>query len=213
MAMKNLDLEEQEQLETLRDWWKDNGNLVVGLVAAVIVGFAGWYGWNLYQRSQAAAASGLYEALVKGAAMGDAKVVRDTSGTLTETHSRSLYASMAALVAARFHFDRSDAKAAKAQLQWVIDRTGADDLRDIARLRLAALLQDEKAYDEALKLLDMKHAAAFEAQFAAARGDVLVAKNQAADAKAAYKLALEKTEERNETFRASVQLRLDALGG
>jgi predicted negative regulator of RcsB-dependent stress response len=52
-----------------------------------------------------------------------------------------------------------------------------------------------------------------DAQFAALKGDVLVAKNQPAEAKAAYRLALEKAGDRNAAFRASVQLRLDALGG
>jgi predicted negative regulator of RcsB-dependent stress response len=120
---------------------------------------------------------------------------------------------MGALVAARFHFDRSDLKSAKVQLQWVLDNTPSEELRDLARLRLAAVLLDEKAYDEALKLLNTVHAPAFEAQYAAMRGDVLVAKNQAADARAAYKLALEKIGKQDAAFRESVRMRLDALGG
>jgi predicted negative regulator of RcsB-dependent stress response len=120
---------------------------------------------------------------------------------------------MGALVAARFHFDRSDLKSAKAQLQWVLDNTPSEELRDLARLRLAAVLLDEKAYDEALKLLNAPHATAFEAQYAATRGDVLLAKNQTADARAAYKLALEKTGKQDAAFRESVRMRLDALGG
>ncbi len=83
----------------------------------------------------------------------------------------------------------------------------------LARLRLAGVLLDEKAYDEALALLAQKHAAPMEAQYAALKGDVLVAKNSRDDARAAYRLALEKTDSRSGAFRASVQLRLDALGG
>ena len=100
---------------------------------------------------------------------------------------------MGALAAARFHFERGDLKDAKAQLQWVVERSPSDELRDLARLRLAAVLLDEKAYDEALKLLEAKHAEAAAAQYAALKGDILVAKNQPAEAKAAYKLALEKS--------------------
>jgi predicted negative regulator of RcsB-dependent stress response len=120
---------------------------------------------------------------------------------------------MAALASARFHFDRNDLKGAKAQLQWVIERSSSEDLRDIARLRLASLLLDEKAYDGALGQLEAKHGEPFAAQFAALKGDLLVAKAQAAEAKAAYRIALEKADKTNETFRAGVQLRLDALGG
>jgi len=208
-----LDLEEQEQLASLKAWWNDHGNLVLGLIAAVAIGAAGWQGWHWYERSQAAQANSLYEQLAKGTQSGDAKAVRDAAGALAENYSRTMYASLGALVSARFHYDRNDVKSAKAALQWVVDRSPFEDLRDIARLRLAALLLDEKAYDEALKVLDAKHGDAFLAQFAAMKGDVFVAKAQTAEAKAAYRLALEKADPANESFRAGVQLRLDALGG
>ncbi|HEX5613165.1 MAG TPA: tetratricopeptide repeat protein [Burkholderiales bacterium] len=208
-----LDLEEQEQVASLKAWWHDHGNLVLSLITAVAVGAAGWQGWNWYQRTQIAEANSLYEQLAKGTQSGDAKAVRDAAGALAENYSRTLYASLAALVSARFHYDRKDVKSAKAALQWVIDRSPFDDLRDIARLRIAALLLDEKAYDEALKVLEAKHGDAFVAQFAATKGDVLAAKAQTAEAKAAYRLALEKADKSSESFRAGVQLRLDALGG
>jgi len=111
------------------------------------------------------------------------------------------------------NFDRGELKSARAQLQWVLERAPSDELRDLARLRLAAVLLDDKAYDEALTLLEAKHAEPMAAQYAALKGDILVAKNQAAEAKAAYKLALEKADRRSDAFRSSVQMRLDALGG
>ena len=212
MATRNLDLEEQEQLATLKAWWHDNGNLLLGLVAAISLGVAAWQGWNWYQRNQALQASTLYEALSKGARVHDAKAVRDAAGALAENFPRTLYASMAALVTARFLADHGDAKNAKAQLEWVIERSAAPDLRELARLRLAALLLDEKAFDAALQQLEAKPLDAYAAQFAAARGDVLRAKGQAAEARAAYREALDKADPQNEAWRAGVQLRLDALG-
>ncbi len=208
-----LDLEEQEQVAALKAWWHDNANLVLSVIAAIAIGAAGWQGWHWYQRNQAAEANSLYEQLTKATQAGDAKAVRDAAGALAENYPRTMYASLAALVTARFHYDRKDTKSARAQLQWVIERSAFDELRDIARLRLAALLLDDKAYDEALKALDAKHGDAFTAQFAAMRGDILVAKAQPAEARAAYRLALEKADKTSESFRAAVQLRLDALGG
>jgi predicted negative regulator of RcsB-dependent stress response len=208
-----LDLEEQEQVAELKAWWRDHGNFVVGVIAAVAIAFAGWQGWNWYQREQAAQASLLYENLSRAAQAGDAKALRDAAGTLIESYPRTLYASMGALVAARFHFDRNDLKSAKAQLQWAIERSASEDFRDLAHLRLAAVLLDEKAHDEALKVLEAKHGEAYDSQFAALRGDVLVAKNQAADARTAYKLALEKADGQDNAFRESVRIRLEALGG
>ncbi len=208
-----LDLEEQEQVDELRAWWKQHGRLVVAAVVAAALSFAGWQGWRIYQQNQAAQAGGLYDTLTRAAVAGDPKAVRDTAGSLVEGYPRTLYASMGALMAARFYFDRNDLKSAKAQLQFVIDRAVSEELHDIAVLRLTAVLLDEKAFDDALKLLDTQHAAAFEAQFAALKGDVLVAKDQTADARAAYKLALEKVGAQDAAFRESVRMRLDALGG
>jgi len=208
-----LDLEEQEQVAELRAWWKQHGNLIVSVILAAALAFAGWQGWRWYQASQAAEAAAHFDALARAAQAGDAKALRDAAGTLIESYPRTFYASMAALVAARFHFERNDPKAAKAQLEWVLERGATDDFRDLARLRLAAILLDEKAYDEAIKLLDAPHAPAYDSQYAALRGDVLVARNQPAEARAAYKLALEKAAREQGQFRESVRMRLEALGG
>jgi predicted negative regulator of RcsB-dependent stress response len=208
-----LDLEEQEQVAELKAWWRQHGNLIVSVILAAALAFAGWQGWRWYGASQAAQAAAVFDALAKAAQAGDAKALRDSAGTLIESYPRTLYASMGALVAARFHFDRNDFKSAKAQLEWVVERAPSEDFRDIARLRLAAVLLDEKAYDEALKVLDAGHSAAYDSQYAALRGDVLVAKNQPADARAAYQLALDKAGKEASAFRESVRMRLEALGG
>jgi len=208
-----LDLEEQEQVAELKAWWTQYGNLVVSAIVAAALTFAGWQAWRWYERSQAAQAGALYDTLLRAAQAADAKALRDANGALLENYPRTLYAAMGALSAARFYFERNDLKGAKAQLQWVIDHARQEDFRDLARLRYAAVLLDEKAYDEALKLLDEKHAAAYDAQYAAAKGDVLVAKNQAEQARAAYRIALDKAGSGNTAFRDSVRMRLEALGG
>lgn len=208
-----LDLEEQEQIAELKAWWRQHGTRILSIIAAVAVGFAGWVAYRSYSQSQSQQASALYEQVAKAAGANDTKALRDASGALAESYSGTAYASMGALLAARHYYDRNDLKSAKAQLQWVLERGASDDFKDLARLRLAAVLLDEKAYDEALKLLEAKPAAAYEAQYAALRGDVLVAKNQAAEAKAAYKLALEKSDKKNAAFQESVRMRLEALGG
>ena len=208
-----LDLEEQEQLAELKSWWRAHGNLVIAVIVAVMLAFAGWRFWRVHQGGQAAEAAVLYETLGKAAQAGDAKALRDASGALAENYPGTLYAPMAALVSARFYYDRNDLKSAKAQLQWAVERSASEDLRDLARVRLAAVLLDEKAYDEALKQLEAPHAAAYESQYAAMKGDILVAKGQPAEAKTAYKLAIDKAGAQDGQFRESLRMRLDALGG
>ena len=208
-----LDLEEQEKVAELRAWWNQYGTLVTAVIVLFALAAVAWNGWHWYQRSQAAEASVLYETLSKAAQENDAKALRDAGGALVESYPRTLYASMGALLSARFHFDRNDLKSAKAQLEWVVERSPSDEFRDLARLRLGAVLLDEKEYDAALKAAEAPHGAAFDAQFAALRGDILAAKNQAADAKAAYRLALEKAGKDERAFRESVRVRLEGLGG
>lgn len=210
-----LDLEEQEQVAELKAWWNHYGTLLVSVLVAGALALGGWMGWRWVQQTQAQEASVVYDTLTQAVRGGDAKAVRDSAGALIEKYPRSLYASMGAMTAARFHFDRNDLKNAKAQLGWVVESSHSEDFRDLARLRLAAVLLDEKAYEEALKLLEAAHAAAFDSQYATLRGDILLAKGQPAEARAAYRTALEKAdkERENAAFRESLRMRLEALGG
>lgn len=208
-----LDHEEQEQLAALKGWWDEHGNLVVTVVAAIAIAAASWRGWEWYQSKQSRQASALYEMLTRAVQGGDAKAMRDASGALAVDYPRTLYASMGALVSARYYFDHHDVKGAKAQLEWVLEHSRSEDLKDLARLRLAAVLLDAKAYDDALKQLDAPHGEAYAAQYAALKGDVLVAKHESKQARAAYQVALDKADKDDNTFRQSVQIRLEALGG
>lgn len=210
--MATYDLEEQEQLAALKGWWQENGGMVTAAITAVLVALAAWQGWNFYQRNQAVQASGLYDAVQKAARSGDLKQVRNSAGAVIEGYPRTTYAAMAALVSAKAHFQGGDLKTARAQFAWVVENAKDEGLQDIARLRLASVMLDEKALDDALQTLDAKHGAAFDALFLAARGDVLVAQDKKEEARGAYKSALEKADAGDAALRGSIQLRLDALG-
>jgi len=207
----HYDLEEQEQIDSLKTWWKMYGNLVSGIVVAASVGVVGWQGWNWYQRGQAAQASAIYGVLEQAVAAKDGQRVKAAAGELTEKFGATAYAPRGALLAAKVSFDAGDLKTAEVQLAWVAEH-GQDELRDVARLRLAATLLDDKAYDEALKQLDVAHTAAFAARFAELKGDVLVAQGKKSDAKAAYQAALTKLDSKTGGYRDVLQQKLDSLG-
>jgi predicted negative regulator of RcsB-dependent stress response len=208
--MAAYDLEEQEQLATLKAWWKQNGNLVLGTITAVLLVFAAWNGWRWYQRTQAQEAAALYENLQTAARMSDGKAVRDAAGGILEKYAGTAYAPLAALVSAKVNYQAGDLKTARAQLQWVVDNTGQEEVRAIARLRLATVLMDDNAYDEAMKILAAKPAEGFDALFSSMRGDILSAQKKRAEARAAYKAAAEKATDA--AFRETLRLKLDALG-
>jgi predicted negative regulator of RcsB-dependent stress response len=212
--MAHYDLEEQEQIASIKTWWKMYGNLVSGVMLAGSLAVIGWQGWNWHQRSQSAQASAIYGVLEQAVAMRDAQKIKAAAGELAEKFSGTSYASLGALVAARQSFEAGDLKTAKAQLIWVADN-GKDEIKDLARLRLASVLLDEKAYDEALKQLDAAPAAAFAGRFLELKGDVLAAQDKKPEARTAYKAALDKGEVREGkggVGRELLQQKLDNLG-
>jgi predicted negative regulator of RcsB-dependent stress response len=206
------DLEEQEQIESLKDWWRRYGNLLTWVLIAAMAAYAGWSGWNYYQRSQAAQAGQLYDEIGKAVAAKDTSRVLRVAADMREKFGRTAYAEMAALTAAKAAFDANDLAGAKANLQWVVDSGRDEEYRAIARIRLAGVLLDEKAYDEGLKVLAADVPAAFAGPVADRRGDLLMAQNKIAEARTAYQEALQKSDARS-PGRQLIQLKLDAIGG
>ncbi|OGB23415.1 MAG: hypothetical protein A3I66_01765 [Burkholderiales bacterium RIFCSPLOWO2_02_FULL_57_36] len=206
------DHDEQEQLDTLKAWWNQYGNLVTWLLIIALSVYAGWTGWNYYQRNQAIQASLLHEELQKAVAAKDQAKVQRAATDMQDKFGRTAYAQMSGLAAAKAAFDAGDLKTAKAQLQWVIDNGRDDEYKAVAKIRLAGILLDEKAYDDGLKLLSGDFPAAFASNVADRKGDILIAQGKVEEARAAYQLALEKTDQKN-PGRQLIQLKLDAIGG
>ncbi|MCU0764558.1 MAG: tetratricopeptide repeat protein [Burkholderiaceae bacterium] len=204
------DLEEQEQLASIKAWWERWGNLVLTTVTVVLLAIAAFNGWRWYERHEAGNAGVLYDQFVAALDGGDLARKKELAGTLIERYGRTVYAPMAALQIAKANVDAGDRAAARAQLRWVIDKSGHAELVQIARLRLAGVLLDEKAYEEALKALAGDVPEALAAAFADRRGDVLMAAGKADDARSAYREALDRAGPQH-PLRPVIQLKLDAL--
>ncbi|MFA6203097.1 MAG: tetratricopeptide repeat protein [Gallionella sp.] len=209
--MAALDLQEQEQLDTLKSWWKDNGNWIVGIVLVATLAMAGVRGYHYYQNKQTTEAATLYQQFTEQLASNDVKRVNDAAAAVMDKYASTPYAARAALIAAQVNESGKEPLRAKTQLQWVIEHASEDGLKSVASLRMASLLLDEKNYAGALKLLEAKHAASFDALYADLKGDVLTAQGKPGDAKQAYKLAYDKLDEKS-AYRNLVQMKLDAAG-
>lgn len=208
----SYDLQEQEQLDAFKAWWKANGNRVTTAATVVLLVILAYQGWSWYGLRQAAAASALYEEFEKASASKQPKDIgraRDLVGSLIEQHGSTVYAAMAALVAAKANIDANDLKDAKAQLTWVAEHSAQKELALLARVRLAGILLDEKAYDQALGVLKVDAPDAFAGEFADRRGDVYAAQGKVKDARAAYTEALAKAG--SQPMRTLIQMKLDAL--
>ncbi|MDR3056064.1 MAG: tetratricopeptide repeat protein [Zoogloeaceae bacterium] len=194
--MAAYDLEEQEQIANLKAWWQTYGTRITIYICVMAIAVVGWQGWNWRQHQQNSRAGVVYAALFQAIGSNNPMQARSLVGELTENFSGTNYARMGALLAAKYAFESGDAKTARAQLDWAVEHSKGE-LADLARLRLAALLLDEKAYDEALSKLDHKPADAFLPAYAELKGDILVAQEKPAEARAAYQTALQALKARN----------------
>ena len=210
--MAILDMQEQEQLDAFRLWWKDNGKwllLVLGLALGIFVAVQGW---KTYRANQATEAFTLYDEMGKQLASNDPKRINDAAAAVMDKFSSSAYAPRAALAAAQVNIQFNDLPQAKAQLQWVIDNAVEPGLQHMARLKLATVLLDEKNFDGALKLLEANHSEAFAGLYADLKGDVLSMQGKTEEARAAYQLAYDKVDPKS-SYRSMIQVKLEAVGG
>lgn len=209
--MAVYDLEEQEKLSALQAWWEANGKYVTAIVTVLCAIIIAVQGWRWYSRTQSEKAAVLYNAISQAAATNALDKAKDAGAQLLDKYPASAYAPRGALLLAKLAIDANDKALAKTHLQWVVDRASEDELKQIARLRLAYVLLDEKAYDDALRMLDAKHDDQLDGLYSDAKGDILMAAGKPAEARAAFQAALLKMDPKG-GHRAYVQLKLDSIG-
>src|SRR5512133_2511843 len=150
---KQLDLEEQEQLAEIKHFWNEYGNLITWAMIVIFGSIAAWNGWQYWQRTQAAQASAMYDEVERAAQAGDISRVERAFSDMKDKFGGTTYAQQAGLLAAAVLQDKGNIDASKAALSWVAGKSGDEGYQAVARLRLASVLIEAKAYDEALKQL------------------------------------------------------------
>jgi len=207
----HLDLEEQEQLDQLKHFWKTYGNFITWVLIAVFGAVAAYNGWQYWQRTQAVQASALFDEVERAAQAGDADRVQRAFSDINDKFGGTVFAPQAGLIAAQMATDKGNADAAKAALAWVADKASDEGYRAVARLRLAGVLVEAKAYDDAMKHLGGTFPKEFEALAADRRGDIHNLQGRKDQAKAEYTKAYQGLDERAE-YRRLVEVKLNAMG-
>jgi predicted negative regulator of RcsB-dependent stress response len=133
------DLEEQEQLDEFKAWWKKNGKMATNLVLAALVAYSAWQAYGYFQNKKAVEASGLYQALVVTEPTKTAEI-KAQSAKLMEDFSSTPYAGRAAVFAAKANFAANDSKSAKSQLEWAIKNAKESAIKAVAGLQLAGIM-------------------------------------------------------------------------
>lgn len=206
-----LHLEEQEQLDQIKHFWKTYGNLISWLLIAVLGSYAAWNGHQYWQRSQATKASALFDEVERAVASGDVTRVERSLADMKDKFGGTQFAQQSALLAAKTLQVQGKTEAALEALSWVANGSTDKAYRDVARLRLAALQWDAKAPEAALKILSQDFTPEMQGLAADLRGDVLLAQGQSSQAISAYQQAWSLMAETPD-YRRLVQAKLNALG-
>ena len=207
----HLDLQEQEQVDALKSFWRQYGNLITWTLILALGAFAAWNGWTWYQRDQGIKAGAMYDELDRAVQAGEvdrsAKIFADLQGRYPST----TWAAQGGLMLAKLQVDKEQPDAASAALKWVAEKSADEGLKAIASLRLAGIELDAKRFDAALKAVDAANAKGFESLAADRRGDVLLAQGQTKQAAEAFLTAWKGMPESLE-YRRVVEAKLNSLG-
>jgi len=184
-------LTEEQQVEAIKSWWKENG---IAVIAGLVIGFValfGWRGWNDYQEENAAKASALYGEFQVSLNANNKESIEKLHQQFITEYASTPYASLVSLALAKKAVEDKDTQAAKQNLQWVLDNNKQSQIKHTARVRLVALLINDKEYDAALSLLAVKETGGYAGVYEELRGDALLAKGDVEGANSAYEKALQ----------------------
>lgn len=207
----HFDLEEQEQIAQFKHFWDTWGTLITWTVIVVMGSLAAWNGYRYWQGRQAQQAVAMMEAVEVAAQAKDLDRVQQIFGDLRKDYPRTAQAGQAGLLAAQEYANAGRWKEAQAALTWVADNASDDGYVALARLRLAAVLMQEKSYDQALAQLSAAFPPEFAAVVADRKGDVLNLQGKKQEAIEQYRRAWDALGEQA-SYRQVVQAKLDALG-
>lgn len=207
----SLDLEEQEQLEQLRHFWKRYGNFITWALILACASVAAWNGWNYWQHKQAMGASALFDEIERSIADKDAARTNTALADIQGKFGRTAFAQQGALLAARGHLDAGDLSKAKQALEWAASQSADEGLQAIARLRLSAIALDAGSTDEAKKWLEASMPAEFAGLVADRQGDIFQRAGQPSEARQSYQKAYQLLGDDTE-YRRLIEVKLNALG-
>ncbi len=207
----HLDLEEQEQLDQLKHFWKQYGNLITWALIVVLGAVAAWNGYHVWQRNQAVQAAAMFDEVEKVVRGGDAQKAERAFVDMKDRFGKAVYTQQAGLMVAKMAYEAGKADVSKSTLTWLAENASDPAYASIAKLRLSAVLIESKAYEDALKVLGAGVAEEFAALAADRKGDIYILQDKKGEAKAEYLKAYQLFEAQSE-YRRLVGVKLNALG-
>jgi len=210
--MATFDLEEQEQIDELKQFWRSYGKLILMVVVAVIVGLGTFKGVEYFKKQESQDASVIFAKIEEAQASGDVEAIRENAAKLLEAHGGTHYAALANLILAKTEFEAGNLDEVIKSLSDALDGSKDPALKELMKLRLAAAYLEKEDYENALNYLSSDVSSSFAAQFADMRGDIEYAKGDLLKAREGYSQALSLLGEQD-PWRDIVQIKIDSLGG
>jgi len=201
---------EEEQIEAVKEWWKENGLSIFAGIAIGVGAVFGWRAWGAYQLEQAAEASRLYEEMVIASSTDDAGKAAESAKLIVTDYGSTSYAFFAELMLAKQAVADNNLDEAETQLRSALEKSPQDEFKHIVRLRLARILIQNNKLDAAQKILDISNKGKFLASYEEARGDLLIAKGDKSAAKKAYEAAISASQQQE--IDTILQMKLDETG-
>lgn len=207
----HLDLEEQEQLDQLKHFWKQYGNLITWGLILVLGSVAAWNGYHRWQHDQSLQAAAMYDEVEKVVNSGDAQKAERAFNDMKDRFAKATFTQQAGLLVAKMTYESGKVDVAKATLNWLVENAVDKGYASVARLRLSAVLIDAKTYDEAFKLLGSGISDEFSALADDRKGDIYMLQGKKSEAKVEYEKAYKAFDDQSE-YRRLVSVKLNALG-
>ena len=207
----HLDLEEQEQLDQIKHFWKQYGNAITWALIVVLAAFASWNFYNYWQRSQANQAAALFDEVERSIQSGDSAKIDRVFSDMKERFASTAYAQQSGLLAAGHYATTGKTDAAKSALVWVAEKSSDTGYQAVAKLRLAGILMDAKDLEGAMSQLGGSFPAGFEALVSDRKGDILALQGSKAKAVEEYQKAYRLFDPLTE-YRRLVEVKLSAFG-
>lgn len=187
---------EEEQVEAIKNWWKENGKSLIVTIVVVLAGYFGWNGYQENQRVQGEAAADVYQQLMSKATKplneqteADKAELETVAAQLKADYPNSLYAQFASLYLAKFAIEANNFDAASSELAALVESNEASPVTYLAQVRLARVWIQQNKLDDALALVATTPEESFTAQYEETKGDILFAKGELAAARTAYQTA------------------------
>lgn len=207
----HLDLEEQEQLDQLKHFWKQYGDAITWFLIVVLGAYAAWNGYNYWQRREAAQVAVLFDELERSVNASETARVERVYSDITDKYPKTAYAQQGALLAARYFHDKTKPDQAQAALRWVVDKGSDLGYQAVAKLRLAAMLMEAKDFGASATLLSGEFPAGFEALAADRLGDLAMLEGKPEQARAEFEKAYGLLDSTS-PYRRMIEVKLNALG-